>query len=165
MAAKRTPVTLASAPALGGEASFFKTAPAAAAAVKPAAVDPAPVAPVEPAVSAPTAPAEPRTRRPAAERAARASSSAARPAGDEELLACQIYVPEELLDRARKLMRPAATGGRRGLTKTLMIAAYARAIHSLELAIDTTGIERGMDDELAQRVLDALNAHFTGGAA
>jgi hypothetical protein len=171
MASKRVPVTQAAQLGVaGGEASFFKPVPTPAAAAAP---DPAPAP--EPVLAPAPAPAagpatssesvQPpaalaRPRRSATPKAAKAPAARPGDAEPEEMVACQIYVPADVLQRAWGLLRPSATGARRGVSKTLMIAAYARAIHSHDLDIDTTGLERGMDKEATRRVLAALKERF-----
>ena len=74
------------------------------------------------------------------------------------LVRAELELPEDVLHRAKALVRPARTGARRSLSSSLMLQAYVRAVDALELTIDTRGLRRASDDEAVERVLGALRA-------
>lgn len=75
----------------------------------------------------------------------------------------ELYLPEDLLFRARSLVRPQRTGARRSLGAAFVLQAYARAVDELVGAeIDVQGIEQGADEEMVERVKLALERALGG---
>lgn len=69
----------------------------------------------------------------------------------------ELNLPEDLLFRARSLVRPKHTGGRRSLGASFTLQAYVRAVDELIEQIDVNGIHSADDeDEMVERVKDAL---------
>lgn len=119
----------------------------------------------EPLQSAPAGELAARDAAPAAE-----TSSQPKPARrprrkrrDSVDVGVELYLPEDLLFRARSLVRPQRTGARRSLGAAFVLQAYARAVDELVGAeIDVQGIEQGADEEMVERVKLALERALGG---
>ena len=74
----------------------------------------------------------------------------------DTLLRAEVHLPEDVIQRAKGLLRPNKTGANRTLSAPLLLQAYIRAVDSLGLNIDTRGLDRGMEEEATKRVRDAL---------
>lgn len=75
----------------------------------------------------------------------------------------ELYLPEDLLFRARSLVRPHRTGARRSLGAAFVLQAYVRAVDELLGGeLDVQGIEQGADEEMVERVKLALERALGG---
>lgn len=76
---------------------------------------------------------------------------------DEVLISSVIPLPEQTMMAAKSLTRPGRTGASRALGVGLILQAYIRAIDELDLDIDVSGLDAGMEDEAVARVRQALD--------
>jgi hypothetical protein len=136
-----------------GELSFIRPGRSAATTPSPAESDPpaagataAPAAQPGPApASAPKA-AKPRSRRSAAK-------------ADAALIRTEVLLPEDVAFRARGLVRPSHTGAERSLGAAFVLQGYVRALDELGLDLDVAGMDVGLEDEMVDRVKDALGRY------
>lgn len=88
----------------------------------------------------------------------RAARRSPRRPRDGELMRAELLVPEELLNRARTLVRPRRTGAERSLGAGFVLQAFVRAVDELALDVDVSGMDLGREDEMVERVKQAIAA-------
>jgi hypothetical protein len=88
----------------------------------------------------------------------RPARRSARRRRDGETVRAEIRVPEEVLNRARSLVRPRRTGAERSLGAGFVLQAFVRAVDDIVLDLDVSGMELGLEDEMVERVKQALAA-------
>lgn len=80
-------------------------------------------------------------------------------------LRTELKLPEDITNRARAMVRPAATGGRRSLGAQFVLEAMVMAVDDVVSGtgvVDVEGVET--QEELAERIKAALAAELAGNA-